>query len=107
MNYDETIIKRYAKSLYNHADLILFLFVIFGILIGLLVGFVIGDLLNSFVRYDSSNSQLGLLIGGLLGAVLGGIIGQGRAFQLKLQAQIALCQAQIEKNTRPTRKSDG
>jgi len=41
---------------------------------------------------------------GLLGAILFGLLGfwlgRERAFQLKLQAQTALCQAKIEENTR-------
>lgn len=33
-------------------------------------------------------------------SALGFLIGQERAFRLKLQAQIALCQVRIEENTR-------
>jgi hypothetical protein len=36
----------------------------------------------------------------LLGAVLGGIVGSERAFALRFAAQQALCQVQIERNTR-------
>jgi hypothetical protein len=45
----------------------------------------------------------GLWIGGI-GAILGGAmgyaIGTEKAFTLRLQAQVALCQVQIEANTR-------
>ncbi|WP_146158676.1 hypothetical protein [Enhygromyxa salina] len=40
-------------------------------------------------------------IGGGLFAVLGAAIGHARGFELRLQAQIALCQIQIEINGRP------
>lgn len=39
------------------------------------------------------------LIGLLVGAGIGFALGQERAFKLKLEAQVALCQVQIEKNT--------
>lgn len=34
------------------------------------------------------------------GIVLGALVGNSRAFALRLQAQTALCQVQIEENTR-------
>ena len=43
---------------------------------------------------------LGATLGVLIGAGLGFYLGQQKAFILKLQAQTALCQAQIERNTR-------
>ena len=46
----------------------------------------------------------GALIGGSIGALVLGLIafslGQQKAFALRLQAQVALCQVQIEANTR-------
>jgi hypothetical protein len=41
-----------------------------------------------------------LAVGFLVGGVIGYFIGTERAFVLRLQAQIALCQVQIERNTR-------
>ena len=40
-----------------------------------------------------------MLIGGVLVGVVGFLLGSQRAFLLKLQAQTALCQIQIEQNT--------
>lgn len=44
-------------------------------------------------------------VGLLIGVVLGFVLGQRRSYQLTLQLQIALCQLQIEKNTRTTNKT--
>ena len=40
------------------------------------------------------------LVGAIIGAVVGYLFAQEKAFQLRLQAQTALGQVQIEKNTR-------
>jgi len=37
----------------------------------------------------------------LVGGALGAVVGNNRAFALRLMAQTALCQMQIERNTRP------
>jgi len=42
-----------------------------------------------------------VIIVALVGAVLGYLVGNDRAFALRLMAQTALCQMQIERNTRP------
>lgn len=39
-------------------------------------------------------------MGGLIGGVIGAMVGSERAFTLRLLAQQALCQVQIERNTR-------
>lgn len=44
-------------------------------------------------------------VGVLIGVVLGFILGQRKSYHLKLEAQLALCQIQIEKNTRTTGKT--
>ncbi len=45
-------------------------------------------------------------VGLLIGVVLGFALGQKKSFQLRLAAQLALCQIQIEKNTHFIRKSN-
>ena len=44
---------------------------------------------------------------GLVGGALGVVVGSNRAFALRLMAQTALCQMQIERNTRPAAGDDG
>jgi len=47
------------------------------------------------------NPSILCIIGGVLGGVIGGFIGQRKGFQYRLQAQLTLCQMQIEHNTHP------
>ncbi|MFN8487767.1 MAG: zinc ribbon domain-containing protein [Caldilineaceae bacterium] len=84
--YDASIITEFAQRLYDQANLVLLLFTIGGIVIG---GGG-GALLSPGIA----------LIGALILGLIGYFIGQTRAFQLKLQAQMALCQVAIEENTR-------
>ena len=44
----------------------------------------------------------GLFLGVVLGLAAGLSFGRARAFKLKLEAQVALCQVQIERNTERT-----
>lgn len=89
--YDANVIYEFADRLYAQARSIM----VFYTLLGGLIGGVGGYLLDKEFR-------TGLLaLGGLV--VLGGIgfaIGRERGFVLRLQAQTALCQVQIEQNTR-------
>ena len=54
------------------------------------------------IQDASVHDQIGtiVLIGTFVGALLGFSSGRAHAFKLKLEAQNALCQAQIERNTR-------
>jgi hypothetical protein len=65
---------------------------------------VLFALLCSFAFYELGGYELGeqraALIGAGVGAFLGYLFGSLRSKSLKLQAQVALCQQQIEENTR-------
>jgi len=84
--YDARIIIEFAHQLYDQANLVLVLFTIGGIVIGGGGGALISTEIA--------------VIGALVLGSIGYFIGQTRAFQLKLQAQQALCQVAIEENTR-------
>jgi hypothetical protein len=90
--YDPQVIVQFADDLYKQAGSMAATYAV----LGALVGFGIGAAVLSGLG--------GALIGGALGALLlGGLafkVGQQRAFALRLQAQVALCQVQIEANTR-------
>lgn len=88
-NYDGAIIREYASKLYARAAWNLFLFPVF---LGGLGGIAAGVWLGR-------DWGLGGLVTGVL---VGYYIASQRAFQLRLLAQSALCQAQIEENTRST-----
>src|SRR5205823_5787033 len=85
--YDPSIIARFAERLYSRAQTTVVLYCVAGLLIGLVAGAAVGHV-------------AGAVIGGVILGFLGYAFGQERAFSLKLQAQTALCQMQIEENTR-------
>lgn len=86
--YEPQIIENFAISLYRAAKITLVLFTLIGILGGGVGAYVLGG-------------EIVWAVGGavLLGLILFGIAWQ-IAFRLKLRAQLALCQVQIEENTR-------
>lgn len=94
-HYDPEIIKQYADLLYQKAER-----VILGPTIALgLMGLGMGLILRAI---GAGSGMLALFLAGG-GGFAGWQISQAQAFQLRLQAQQALCQLQIEINTRPGR----
>jgi hypothetical protein len=90
--YESKIIYEFAERLYSRANSIVVVYVLVGLLAGGVSGYAIG--------FASGNSAIA---GSVLAVLLGGLgymMGTERAFQLKLQAQTALCHVQIEENTR-------
>lgn len=99
--YDPRQIQKFAEIMYRQAMVT----VVVWTLLGLIIGFVCSALI-----FWGPHRNLGLppdigpnvlvtvltVISGLIGLA----IGQGKAFWYRLQAQILLCQAQIEANTR-------
>lgn len=99
--YDPEIIRTFARRLYRRASLGVGVSTALGILIGLVATpFVIQSLpLSLAVRCPD---WVVVVVLGLIG------LGQGleRSFLLRLQAQQALCQLEIERNTRGLRVGD-
>ena len=90
--YDPEVIRKFADRLYSRAATIEVMYTILGALVGGGIGFA--------ANYSLRSSQpLIYLLGLLLFGVLGYAAGSARAFLLRLQAQTALCQVQIEQNT--------
>jgi hypothetical protein len=87
VKYDSSLIYQFAASLYKQV----------GVVIGLVGGYLVTDGRGGTVT----------VVGGLLLGAIGWWIGTQKAFALKLQAQIALCQVQIEENTRGRGVSGG
>ena len=86
MRYDAKIIIQFAQSLYDQANSVLILFTIIGVVVGGGGGSIL--------------STEAALIGAIILGAIGYALGQARASQLRLQAQLALCQVAIEENTR-------
>jgi hypothetical protein len=87
INYDGELLHQYAERLHRTAAGTVLMYVAGGLMTGTSIGLVSRDLRTTAIA--------ALLVG-----VIGYIVGRARAFQLKLEAQLALCQVQIEKNTR-------
>ena len=87
--YDSAIIQTFADRLYSQADGVVIICVVIGILVGGGGGYAAGQIVGS-------------IVGAVIIGALGFAIGMSIAFQLRLKAQILLCQMQIEENTRKT-----
>jgi hypothetical protein len=92
-SYDEDIIQVAADALYARAASIVTSYTVIGVILGLIVG--------AFFANGTSIGGLSVIVGAVIGGYIGWWQAQGAAFMLRLQAQTALCQVQIEKNTRP------
>jgi len=106
--YDPSVVQKYVDRLYRRAKTIIITSTIGGVLGGGLFGFMLGLLFDQGSLQLPARLSFGELstelVACLVGAVLFGLVsflsGRQRAFLLRLQAQIALCQAKIEENTR-------
>lgn len=94
VQYDPKIIQQAADGLYAQARSITLTALVAGAAIGALGGYAIGK-------------EFGALVAGVVGAFAGVAIARQRAFVLQLQAQTALCQMEIERNTRGSAPRDG
>lgn len=92
-SYDANIIHEGAGRLYDQANKIILSYVLISFLIGLSVGIVLGRILSGYM-----DIILGIIFS-LFGLCIGFLIGQNKAFYLKFQAQVALCQVEIENHT--------
>jgi hypothetical protein len=57
-------------------------------------------LLGGVAGFAIAKNIFGVLIGASFLCIIGYYFGKEKAFQLKLQAQVSLCQVAIEENTR-------
>jgi hypothetical protein len=121
-SYEPDIVEQFADRLYKQAaDIIsrnVFGGVIVGIFAGIATGFGIAVVDNLMTKppgaqFDAGAAMFKCVVAMVLLTVIGGVsgyyYGKEKAFELRLKAQQALCQLQIEKNTlqieKNTRKS--
>jgi hypothetical protein len=97
--YDPSVIERFAENLYRKASAFVAGSVVVGAVVGATVGAVPLTPLGDAWPIPSIFGFATLLVGGIFGGVIGYVIGDARSFGYRLQAQIALCQLQIERNT--------
>ena len=93
VKYDPQVIVTFADSLYRHAASVVLTYTVVGALIGLASGGAVG------IAVLDGGGRIGAAVGALLLGAIAFKLGQQKAFALRLQAQIALCQVQIEANT--------
>lgn len=98
IEYDPVVIQSFAAGLYRLADNIVLSTTIIGAIIGGVLGFGAGSFLG-----DGAGTMLGL-IGLAGGGYMGRSRGVSKTFMLRLEAQLALCQVEIEINTRCLRQ---
>ena len=103
VTYDPDVIMEHAEYLYYQAAIISRVIMIALGVVGAVGGLVFGALLGLVLGPVAIVTGLfGCLAGGWMGARLGKIWAEIKTFTMKLDAQTALCQREIEQNTRPT-----
>lgn len=99
VQYDPSIIVEFAEQLYKQARRVIFFYSFLGFVISAFIAIVVTALASStYVVGGLQLASVCLVI--FIGTLIGSMIGRSRAFRLKLEAQIALCDVEIEKNTR-------
>jgi hypothetical protein len=94
VTYDAAIIQDFAERLYRQAASIILSSTLLGIFGGAIIGGVAAALM------DARQAIVGAaIVSAFVGGFWGFARGRERAFKLKLEAQVALCQARIETNT--------
>jgi uncharacterized integral membrane protein len=124
IQYDASTLQKFADRLYEKAGFIIFQCVVLGALIAAGLAAIPAAIISNQQleasnkaieeRYRNAKSSFSVpplppqsgvspfmlcIIGGVFGGVIGGFIGQRKGFQYRLQAQLTLCQMQIEHNT--------
>ena len=100
VTYSPAVIQEMANKLYRQARSIEVAYTLLGFMVGCGLGAFMAD---EILRQDPIGPAIGL--GVVLGAV-GLMLGRSKSFALKVQAQLALCQMQIEANTRGASRAD-
>lgn len=99
MEYDAKVIEHFAAGLYQHAAKAIREATALGCFLGAVPGLPLG-----VAEMARANDSLGGLVLAATCIAVGGYFGRqrgrARAFMLRLQAQEAMCQVQIERNTR-------
>ena len=93
--YDPSVIRQHAERLYRSAKGSVAAWVF----LGAIVGGVLGLWRAEETQTPKTHAPMFIAIA----AFIGYFVGRDRAFRMRLQAQMALCQAQIEENTRTSK----
>lgn len=95
--FDPTIMEQFAEQLLRKADSVRVGSAIVGGVIGVIFGAVPLTPLASVWPIPAVFGFATILLGALAGVLVGYVVGEGRAFRLRVQAQTALFQVDIER----------
>jgi len=87
VTYDARLVQEYAHRLHRSATQLVVTYAFGGALTGASLGFIVRDLQPT-------------ILATMLVAVIGYLVGRDKALRLKLEAQLALCQVEIEQHAR-------
>jgi hypothetical protein len=99
VDYDPQVIEQFAESLYRKAMSSQRGSVVVGVVLGAVFGGIPLTSLGESWPIPSSFGFATLIVGSIAGGIIGYVIGDARSFGYKLQAQAALCQVEIQRNT--------
>lgn len=99
VQYDPAIIQAHAERLYLTAKTIVATYTIFGVLSGASLGYI------GAVVAGIKDEAPAVMFASALMAAIAFMVGRWKSFALRLEAQLALCQLQIEANTRASANS--
>jgi hypothetical protein len=99
VDYDPQVIERFAESLYRKAIAAQKGSIVVGVVLGAAFGAIPLTSLGDKWPVPHAFGFATLLVGAIVGGLVGYVIGDARSFGYKLQAQAALCQVEIQRNT--------
>ena len=100
--YNPALIQILANRLYSKARIVVVKSTVIGAVLFSVTFYFAASIGHNTVDIFGLAPIKFLGVGLLIGVVFGFVSGQSKSYQLKLSAQLALCQVQIEKNTRTT-----
>ncbi len=95
--FDAAIMEQFAQQLLRKADSVRVGSAVFGGVVGVIFGAVPLTPLASVWPIPAIFGFATILLGALAGVLVGYVVGEGRAFRLRVQAQTALFQVDIER----------
>ena len=99
IDYESQVIERFAHQLYRRAAAASKVSLLFGAFLGGVFGGIPLTSLSAHWPVPHALGYFTLIGASVSGGYLGHLVGEARAFGYKLQAQSALCQVEIERNT--------
>jgi len=104
--YDAQLLQNLANRLNSQSRSVVLSYTISAAILFSAIFYFVASVGHPAIGFISLAPVKSLGVGLLVGVVLGFVWGQRKSYRLKLAVQLALCQIQIENNTRASRKAD-